>query len=289
MSVYVYPHWINRLGHLLYTICLFPMLHLYYLITPLKFITGMEHVKLTNTGNQKYMIKVILQASKQKKILKKIESALKEKILYLKKQRNSVSFSTTTLSTMSAKMESCSCRILFETNDSLLQIKNWLRSKVHLINSVIHHISNLDVLNAFIVLSAKNRRFIKPTLRKADFTVFYLEDCENLMHYQCSKGGYDPPSMPRYFDVILNTGNMTEIVSGDDQGDIKCYLRQIAYVVILAHVGCFVPCESAVIPIFSKILSKLLVINSSNRLQSHLKCEVKRYLNSLLKLIASMK
>lgn len=54
-----------------------------------------------------------------------------------------------------------------------------------------------------------------------------------------------------------NLDNRTMIITGPNMAGKSTYMRQVALTVILAHVGSFVPCKSAEIPLIDKIFTRI--------------------------------
>ena len=64
---------------------------------------------------------------------------------------------------------------------------------------------------------------------------------------------------PRYVSNDLRLDNETEveIITGPNMGGKSTYMRQVALIVIMAQVGCFVPCKSCTMPVFDKIFTRI--------------------------------
>ena len=58
-------------------------------------------------------------------------------------------------------------------------------------------------------------------------------------------------------DVLFNDEQRTIIITGPNMAGKSTYMRQIALVVLLAHIGCFVPAESAKICLTDRIFTRI--------------------------------
>lgn len=59
-------------------------------------------------------------------------------------------------------------------------------------------------------------------------------------------------------DTYLDAGkNRTIILTGPNMSGKSTYMRQIALITVMAHIGCFVPADAAVIPVTDKIFTRI--------------------------------
>jgi DNA mismatch repair protein MutS len=67
--------------------------------------------------------------------------------------------------------------------------------------------------------------------------------------------GLDTPFVPN--DLCLDEGRRMLIITGPNMGGKSTYMRQVALIVLLAHSGCFVPAERAVIGPIDRIFTRI--------------------------------
>jgi DNA mismatch repair protein MSH5 len=58
------------------------------------------------------------------------------------------------------------------------------------------------------------------------------------------------------------------VLTGPNYSGKSVYLKQVALIVFMAHVGCYVPAESAIIGLTDKILSRVTTRETVSRVQS---------------------
>jgi len=59
-------------------------------------------------------------------------------------------------------------------------------------------------------------------------------------------------------DVFLNnTDNKIALITGPNMAGKSTYLRQIGLCIIMSQIGCFIPCDSANIPVFDRVFTRV--------------------------------
>lgn len=58
-------------------------------------------------------------------------------------------------------------------------------------------------------------------------------------------------------DVIFTKDKYVELITGPNMAGKSTYMRQMAMIVIMAQIGCFVPAKEAYLPIFDKIFTRI--------------------------------
>ncbi|MDD5769841.1 MAG: DNA mismatch repair protein MutS [Candidatus Gracilibacteria bacterium] len=58
-------------------------------------------------------------------------------------------------------------------------------------------------------------------------------------------------------ELFLNNKNFINIITGPNMGGKSTYLRQNALIILMSHIGSFIPAKSAIIPLTDKIFSRV--------------------------------
>ena len=118
----------------------------------------------------------------------------------------------------------------------------------------------LDVL-ATLAESATLLNYTKPRLHDGD-ELSIVEGRHSVVERHCPD-----PFVPN--DVLLNsTTQQLVILTGPNMGGKSTYLRQTALIVLLAHVGSFVPAQHAKVPIVDRIFARVGASDNIARGQS---------------------
>jgi len=118
-------------------------------------------------------------------------------------------------------------------------------SKLQLTAKVI---SEVDMLQSFSIVS-DTYKYTRPELVN-DRTIKLIE-CRHPVVEQVMKDKYIPN------DIIMDKTTNILLITGPNMAGKSTYMRQCAITVIMAQMGCFVPCKSATLPIFDKIFTRI--------------------------------
>ena len=109
-------------------------------------------------------------------------------------------------------------------------------------------ISEIDMLQSFSIVSDLYK-FTRPTITN-DHSL-KLIDCRHPVVEQVMKDKYIPN------DIVMDKTTSILLITGPNMAGKSTYMRQTAITVIMAQMGCFVPCSSASLPIFDKIFTRI--------------------------------
>ncbi|ANB61507.1 DNA mismatch repair protein MutS [Anoxybacteroides amylolyticum] len=110
-------------------------------------------------------------------------------------------------------------------------------------------ISELDVLQCFATVSEENR-YTKP--RFSDNRELVVK---NGRHPVVEKVLGAQRYVPN--DCLMNAEREVLLITGPNMSGKSTYMRQIALTAILAQIGCFVPADEAVLPIFDQVFTRI--------------------------------
>lgn len=109
-------------------------------------------------------------------------------------------------------------------------------------------ISEIDMLQSFSIVSDAYK-FTRPEL--TDEKVIKMIECRHPVVEQVMKDKYIPN------DIIMDKTTDILLITGPNMAGKSTYMRQCAITVIMAQMGCFVPCKSCTMPIFDKIFTRI--------------------------------
>ena len=180
------------------------------------------------------------------------------------------------------KLKELEVKILYSDEKALTleseifkDIKNYLLDRIDLFKDAADAISDLDVLIS-LAIAARECGYVKPKIVEAGSPLVI-------------KGGRHPvveSLITQKFipnDCLLdNNENRTMIITGPNMAGKSTYMRQTALIVLMAHMGSFVPADSAEIPLTDKIFTRIGASDSLISDQSTFMVEMTETANILL-------
>lgn len=109
-------------------------------------------------------------------------------------------------------------------------------------------ISEVDMITAFSIC-ADQYKFVRPKLTQEK--VVKMFECRHPVVEQVMKDKYIPN------DIVMDKTTDILLITGPNMAGKSTYMRQFAITVIMAQIGCFVPCKSCSMPIFDKIFTRI--------------------------------
>lgn len=130
-----------------------------------------------------------------------------------------------------------------------LEVREQIKASIARIQKLAKAISTLDVLQSFATVS-EQYQYVKPTLTHA-----HQLEIRNGRHPVVEKVLGKQEYVPN--DLIMKEDTMISLITGPNMSGKSTYMRQLALTVILAQIGCFVPAQSATMPIFDRIFTRI--------------------------------
>lgn len=129
-----------------------------------------------------------------------------------------------------------------------MDIREVTKRYTHSLQEVAKIISEVDMLQAFSVVSDENK-YVRPNL---------VED-KKVKMVECRHPVVEKVMKDKYIanDVVMEKDTDILLITGPNMAGKSTYMRQCAITVIMAQIGCFVPCKSCSIPIFDKIFTRI--------------------------------
>ncbi|MDD4298267.1 MAG: DNA mismatch repair protein MutS [Bacilli bacterium] len=129
-----------------------------------------------------------------------------------------------------------------------MTIRDEVKKYIHDIQNIAKTISDIDVLVSFAVATEKNN-YIRPTI--TDDRNVYIKDSRHPVVEKVMNDEFVPN------DIIMDAKTNILLITGPNMAGKSTYMRQFAMIVIMAQIGCFVPCKEASLPIFDKIFTRI--------------------------------
>ena len=130
------------------------------------------------------------------------------------------------------------------------EIKSYLSEKISELKNTANALADLDVLTTLANV-ARECNFVRPQITTPDGKLDIVEGRHPVVE-KISKQRFVPN------DCLLdNDENRMMILTGPNMAGKSTYMRQIALITLMAHVGSFVPAKSANIPLTDKIFTRI--------------------------------
>ena len=170
---------------------------------------------------------------------------------YIRKQTlaNCERFITPELKELEDKILGASDRLLRLEEETFQKIKDEIAEKASRVQRTASAIAKLDVLCSFAEVSVRNH-YVRPEIGTGEAL-----HIKNGRHPVVEKM-LQAPFVPN--DTVLDTGdNRVAIITGPNMAGKSTYMRQVAIITLMMQLGCFVPAESARLPIVDRIFTRI--------------------------------
>lgn len=171
---------------------------------------------------------------------------------YIRKQTltNCERYITEELNELEAKILGAEEKALGLEYEIFIEIRNHLAKNIERLQKTANVIATLDVLNAFAQV-AEDMSYCKPEVDNSD-VIDIKEGRHPVIEKMIDAGTF--VENDTYLDGL---NDRLSIITGPNMAGKSTYMRQVALIVLMAQLGCFVPAASAHIGVVDKIFTRV--------------------------------
>lgn len=131
-----------------------------------------------------------------------------------------------------------------------LEIREEIKKSIARLQQLAKAVSAIDVLQGFATVS-EQYQYICPELQNNYHEIELIDGRHPVVEKVLGQQKYIPNS------VVMDQDTTILLITGPNMSGKSTYMRQLALIVIMAQIGCFVPASSAKLPIFDQIFTRI--------------------------------
>ncbi|MGN7175017.1 DNA mismatch repair protein MutS [Cytobacillus sp. SAFR-174] len=128
-------------------------------------------------------------------------------------------------------------------------VREYVKEYIPRLQKLAKTVSELDVLQCFAAVS-EQRHYTKPNFSN-ERRVYIKDGRHPVVEKVLNAQEYVPN------DCYMDADREMLLITGPNMSGKSTYMRQIALTAILAQIGCYVPAEEAVLPIFDQVFTRI--------------------------------
>lgn len=131
-----------------------------------------------------------------------------------------------------------------------LEVREEVKKEIKRLQKLAHLIAQIDVLQSFAQVSEDNH-YTRPAFHEDSRDVRIVEGRHPVVEHVMEDQEYVPN------DVYLEDDIDILLITGPNMSGKSTYMRQVALIIIMAQMGCFVPATKVSLPIFDQIFARI--------------------------------
>lgn len=136
-------------------------------------------------------------------------------------------------------------------NKLYAELKDFLKSNIKILQDVSNAVAKIDCYISFAVVASQNN-WVRPVINNSIEEINIVEGKHPVVSSLIQDGSFVPN------DCLLDTNeNRTMIITGPNMAGKSTFMRQVAIITFMAHIGSFVPARSAEISITDRIFTRI--------------------------------
>ena len=195
---------------------------------------------------------------------------------YMRKQTlaNCERYVTPELKEMEAKILNADEQVMKLEYNLFLEIREFISSHVKRIQETAYNIAVIDVINSLSLAAVKNN-YVRPEMNKEGY--ISITDGRHPVIEKIMKNEMFVPN-----DTYIDKKEYRmSIITGPNMAGKSTYMRQVALIALLAHIGSFVPAKKAEICVVDKIFTRVGASDDLSQGQSTFMVEMSEVSNIL--------
>lgn len=130
-----------------------------------------------------------------------------------------------------------------------LEVREEVKKAIERLQRLAKAISSVDVLQSFAMISERYQ-YVRPELN-TEKTLKIVDGRHPVVEKVLGHQEYIPNTIDMEKETLIL------LITGPNMSGKSTYMRQLALTVVMAQIGCFVPAQSANIPIFDRIFTRI--------------------------------
>lgn len=129
-------------------------------------------------------------------------------------------------------------------------VRDIVKDAIQRLQKLAKVVATLDILQSFAVVS-EDYRLVQPKMSEDSHDLEIVQGRHPVVEKVMGRQSYVPN------DIHMDPKTSILLITGPNMSGKSTYMRQLALTVIMAQMGCFVPAESAKLPIFDQIFTRI--------------------------------
>ncbi|KUL87658.1 hypothetical protein ZTR_05885 [Talaromyces verruculosus] len=182
-----------------------------------------------------------------------LEGALPEEFINVFKRRDRIECQTLDLVKLNQRISDSHHEVISMSDQAVQELLEKICDGVPSLFKTSEAIATLDMLSAFAHL-VTIQEYVRPEITD----VLAIKSGRHPLHEKILKDKFVPN------DTYASQQSRFQIITGCNMSGKSTYIRSIALMVIMAHIGCFVPADYASFPIIHQLFARAATVDEIN-------------------------
>lgn len=161
---------------------------------------------------------------------------------------NAERYVTAELKEMEAKILQAEEKIIDLEYELFVQLREEVKNDIPALQLLAKKISEIDVLQSLAQVS-EEQHYTRPAFNPTEIAI------KNGRHPVVEKVLTDSQYVEN--DIHMDENKQILLITGPNMSGKSTYMRQLAQTAVMAQIGCFVPADEAVLPIFDQVFTRI--------------------------------